>query len=153
MGSPVTYVVRAAVPEDASAVASLLDELGYPAEPPAVATRMARLSSSSDGVLVVDSGGAPVAVATIHLIPLFHRDASVARITAFVVASHVRRRGVGSALIQACEAWGSARGAERAEVTSSDTRERAHSFYMRQGFEREGLRFTKWLSIPPPATG
>lgn len=145
MSRSVHWVVRAAVPKDAPAIAALLGELGYPVDSESVRARMGRLSNESDAVLVVDSGDEAAAVATVHLIPLFHRDSFLARITAFVVSNRVRHQGVGSALIQACEAWAAGNGAERAEVTSSDKRDGAHEFYTRRGFEREGVRFSKRL--------
>ena len=139
-------MVRGAVADDAPALASLLAELGYPCDETAARDRIARLSDGSGAVFVADAAGAAVAVAAVHLIPLFHRDSSVARITAFVVDSRFRRQGVGSALIEVCEAWARAHGAERAEVTSGDARDNAHAFYTRRGFVREGVRFTKRLA-------
>lgn len=138
--------IRPAAPDDAPAIAALLGELGYPAEPRAVIARMARLSAADDLVLVAQGADGPVAVATVHLVPLFHRDARLARITAFVVSARSRGAGVGRALLRACEAWAAERGAERAEVTSGDAREGAHDFYASSGFVREGVRFTKPLA-------
>jgi hypothetical protein len=42
-----------------------------------------------------------------------------------------------------------ARTAERLEITSGDSRTKAHMFYTRRGYSREGQRFSKWLSDPP----
>ncbi len=138
-------VVRVARSDDAEAIADLLGELGYPADARAVTERLARAAGERDVTLVAERGGETAAVASVHLIPLLHEDAFLARITAFVVGELHRRCGVGSALIQACEAWAAAKGAERAEVTSAEHREGAHRFYAERGFERQGVRFTKLL--------
>lgn len=144
--APVT--IRIATAADSGAVAALLSELGYPDSENAVAARLAALiAHERDVVLVAVRDSGVCAVASIHLIPLFHRDDHLARVTSFVVAESHRRQGVGSALITACEAWAHERGAKRVEITSGDQRDDAHAFYERHGFGRQGVRLTK--SIPP----
>jgi len=111
-----------------------------------VAARIARLSTvAGSAMLVATRSKCVCALATLHLIPLFHRDASLARITSFIVTNAARRSGVGSALLAACEDYAMSHGAERVEVTSGDRRPDAHAFYERRGFEREGVRMTRWL--------
>ena len=87
-------------------------------------------------------------IASLHLISLFHRDGFLARVTSFVVAEDLRHRGVGTALLGACERWAWKHRAERLEVTSGDGRDDAHRFYERQGYARQGMRFSKWLHKP-----
>ena len=136
--------IREAYAGDANAVTSLLAELGYPDERDAVEKRLEAASASeNDRIFVALDGTVPVGLSSVHLIPLLHRSSSVARITAFVVAESVRRRGVGVALVRACEQFAASRGAERLEVTSGDSRAGAHAFYQAQGLRREGIRFSK----------
>jgi GNAT superfamily N-acetyltransferase len=137
---------RPATVADAPAIAALLAELGYPTDPASAAARIARLAEDSGSTVVVAArGGAVCGLATVHLIPLFHREGALARITSFVVQRSAQRSGVGSALLAACEAYARLHGAERIEVTSGDRRAEAHAFYEARGFEREGLRMTRWL--------
>lgn len=137
---------RPATVADANAIAGLLAELGYPTDPASAAARIARLAEDSGSTVVVAArGGAVCGLATVHLIPLFHREGALARITSFVVQRSAQRSGVGSALLAACEAYARLHGAERIEVTSGDRRAEAHAFYEARGFEREGLRMTRWL--------
>ena len=143
---PLAASVRHATPADAAAITVLLAELGYPDSVGAVASRVARATADGpDAVLVSNLGGVVAAVASIHLIPLFHRDGFLARVTSFVVAEDLRHRGVGTALLGACERWAWKRRAERLEITSGDERDGAHRFYERQGYARQGLRLSKWL--------
>src|SRR5262249_3636723 len=93
-------------------------------------------------ILLAEQDGRAAGVASIHLIPLFHCDSFLARITSFVVARELRRRGIGTALLVACERWAAEHSAERAEITSGDSRDDAHRFYEQRGLAREGQRFS-----------
>src|SRR5215831_4627899 len=138
--------VRHASGADAAAIAVLMAELGYPDSVDAISARVTRARPEGpDGTLVAEHDGLVAGVASLHLIPLFHRGGQLARVTSFVVASHLRGQGVGTALLAACERWAAERLAERVEITSGDTRDDAHTFYERRGFAREGQRFSKWV--------
>jgi len=137
---------RPATVADAPAIGGLLAELGYPTDSASAAARIARLANDSrTTALVAARAGVVCGLATVHLIPLFHRDGALARITSFVVGHSAQRSGVGSALLAACETYARSHGAERIELTSGDRRAEAHAFYEARGFEREGLRMTRWL--------
>lgn len=139
--------VRPFQPSDIEPVAGLLDELGYASTVPALAARLdAVLESGRDFILVAAQEGRPVGLASVHLIPMVHRDGSVGRVTAFVVTESMRRQRLGSTLLDACERQARERGAERMELASGDSRAGAHAFYAMRGFQREGQRFTKWLA-------
>ena len=146
---PLSTSTREATPADAAAITQLLTELGYPNTVDAVAARIARAKPEGpDAVLVANLGGVVAGVASIHIIPLFHNNLHLARITSFVVAEDLRHRGVGTALLGACERWAWKHRAERLEVTSGDERDGSHRFYERQGLPRQGMRFCKWLHKP-----
>jgi GNAT superfamily N-acetyltransferase len=137
---------RPASVADAPAIAGLLEELGYPTDSASAAARIAGFADDSGSTVVIAArAGVVCGLATVHLIPLFHRDGALARITSFVVERSAQRSGVGSALLAACEAYARSHGAGRIEVTSGDRRAEAHAFYEARGFEREGLRMTRWL--------
>jgi GNAT superfamily N-acetyltransferase len=53
----------------------------------------------------------------------------------FVVASGYRGSGIGSHLLAAAEQWIASRGVPTVVVRSSMMRERAHSFYLREGYK------------------
>lgn len=138
-------VVRAAEVGDAAAVAELLGELGYPADAAHAAERIRSLSGDSRGTVIVACvNGDVCGLASIHLLPLIHRDAMLARITGLVVKASDQGRGVGTSLLAAAEQFARSKGAERVEVTSGDNRVAAHAFYESRGFSREGTRLTKW---------
>ena len=69
-----------------------------------------------------------------------------ARILALVVDQEVRGVGVGKALIAAAEADLADRNITRVAVNTRLTRQEAHAFYERVGYEKTGYRFVKSLS-------
>jgi GNAT superfamily N-acetyltransferase len=60
-----------------------------------------------------------------------------------VVASDVRGRGIGRALVHEAEQWARAKGSPRMSLTSGVQRAEAHEFYKRLGYEQTGVRLTK----------
>ena len=57
-----------------------------------------------------------------------------ALLTGLVVRDGVRSLGVGRRLCAAIEEWARGRGITTVRVTSRSTRERAHAFYLREGY-------------------
>jgi GNAT superfamily N-acetyltransferase len=138
--------VREPTPQDATAVARLLAELGYPASDGQAAERLERLSrDESYRVFVAELDGEIAGFATVHVMSLIERDEPGAVLAAIAVTERFRRRGVGSALVGAVEAHARARGASRLVLSSARKRADAHAFYLRAGFEHTGLRFVKEL--------
>lgn len=152
--------IRDASPEDAQALAVLLDELGYPTDPTAVAERMAVIEGtpvSRAMVAVADAadGGQVVGLAVVHVLPFIEHPGHWARLAALVVSSRSRGGGVGKALVTAVEQHARQSGATMVEVTSSARRTAAHDFYRRLGYEEVGdraKRFKRFL-VPPAEWG
>ena len=153
MGEPTgTVSVRAASPDDASALAALLGELGYPAEVESVRTRMARMvvaggSPVTDFIFVasLDDDDEAVGFLSVHRFSALHADADNALITALVVTERARGLGVGRQLVdravEAARAWS----CTRLLVTTHVRRADAHAFYERLGFEFSGRRYARAL--------
>ena len=75
-----------------------------------------------------------------------HNDLS-GRIVALVILSTMRRRGIGRALIATAEKDFAQRGVRRVGLNTQLAREDAHKFYESLGYERNGWRFVKQLSV------
>lgn len=138
--------VRAATSADASAVAQLLAELGYPTPPDVVPARIDAIEANGGIVLVaVDAANAVVGLASGAHIPTLHAGGHVAYITSLVTFAELRGRGVGRALVAELERRAREQGCSRLSVTSAEHRADAHAFYPRCGLPLSGRRFTKRL--------
>lgn len=140
--------IRHASPVDASAMAALIAELGFPAPADTIASRLNILLGAAEVVLVAAQDGVLLGLVTVHITPMLHRSTPVGRFTALVVTERARRRGVGRALVESAERLLTARGCGLVEVTSNQRLSDAHSFYERLGYEATSLRFKKTLSPP-----
>ena len=126
-------------------MASLLANLGYPADAAEIPARLRRLRSAGDDAFVAELDGATVGLATVHARNMLHDSRPVVQLTALVVPPGMRGRGVGRALVDDAERWAKARGANRLVVTTALHRVEAPLFYERIGFEHTGRRYVKRL--------
>ncbi|UXI68113.1 GNAT family N-acetyltransferase [Tahibacter amnicola] len=135
-------MIRTATPDDAEGLAPLLGELGYPSDPSSVALRMTRLRQDLRAVvLVAETAGNLVGVATAHVRDSLNHDEPAAQLTLLVVDSRVRGSGVGQALVSAGMDWARTQGARRLTVNTAVHREAAHRFYENRGFTLSGRRY------------
>lgn len=140
--------IRVAGAGDADAVAGLLAQLGYPADPGEIPARLAAVVAA-DGVVLCagEPSGAVLGLVGVHAFPVLHAPAPAAYITALVVANGARGGGVGRALVAAAEAWARERGCGRLTVTSAEHRGDAHAFYPAAGLPYTGRRYSR--PLPP----
>jgi len=130
---------------DRLTVVDLLDQLGYPTNPKVFQKRLKNLKSKLDLLLVAVSDKKLAGFASLHLIPLVHKNGFLARITALVVDQEFRRKGVGKALVRKLETYALKNSAARLEVTSATRRKDAHHFYFEMGYQEYRKRFMKSL--------
>ena len=130
-----SLVVRRIAPEDAAAVVELSGQLGYAISVEAVIERIRALVSCTDSqVAFVASIGAEV-VGWIEAVIEHHLQSPPhTLITGLVVKDGMRSLGVGKRLCAEVEAWSRTNGIAIVRVTSRMTRERAHRFYLREGY-------------------
>ena len=121
---------------DASAVAGLSAEWGYPSSEDLTRARLdGLLSSPSHLALVAEMAGAPVGWATAEVRLSLGLDPRV-EITGIVVTAAIRRTGIGRLLVARIERWARERGCHELFLRSNVTRPEAHPFYERLGYER-----------------
>jgi GNAT superfamily N-acetyltransferase len=126
--------IRSVRPSDADTIAALTKQLGYSADPAAVAGRLSRLLARSDQqLLVADDGGR--AIGWIHMLiaEYVEADAFVV-IGGLVVDRDYRRQGIGRRLLARAEEWAARHGCSVVRLTSSVKRVEAHTFYERLGY-------------------
>ena len=145
-----TIEIRAARPEDASALVELGASIGR--EPQAWLLNTDGWRSVSEerrylralrrhpdaAVFVADDEGSVVGRLSVARDP-HSASRHVADLGLMVAASH-RRRGIGRALLEQAEAWARASGVLKLELHVFPWNEPAIRLYEEFGFEREGLR-------------
>jgi len=124
--------VREATPADAEALASLSGQLGYPADVPTILRRLAQVERS---VVLVAVNARDEVCAVAHAEPrrLLIAEPFV-ELAALVVNEAARGSGAGAMLLAAVEAWAREQGFTSVRVRSNVLRERAHRFYLREGY-------------------
>jgi len=142
------FIIRDAKLTDASALAALVCELGYKTTP---AEMRRRLKSILDDVnyrtLVAEVDGKVCGmIGTLAYASYEHNDPS-GRILAVVTLANARRRGIGRALIASAEKAFAQKAVTRVSLDTRLTRKDAHQFYESLGYERNGWRFVKQLSV------
>jgi len=143
----VNLALREPRPEDADAVAALLDELGYPSSVDQAAERIAWIGHDpSTLLLVAEVEGEVAGLAALHVRNLIERDDVGCSVAALVVAERFRRLGIGARLSEAIEAEARARGCETLALHTAHRRADAHAFYESLGYEHTGRRYAKTLS-------
>jgi GNAT superfamily N-acetyltransferase len=142
-----TIEIRTCLPEDATTVSALLGELGYQVSARRVAEHIRQLSlTGSDPIFLAVVDGQVLGLIALHICRMLQYAASVMRVTALVVDSRARRRGVGKRLMKHAEHVAAAAGCEAVELTSAMGRAEAHAFYRSIGYEPNSLRFRKMLA-------
>lgn len=136
--------IRQAAIGDANDVAKLLTELGYPTEAAAARELIAIATADAEQtVLLLDVDGTVYGLAALVSFFYFHQGKRIARLSSLVVNDIARGQGLGRRLLRAAEAWAKERGCQQIELTSSSKRERAHAFYLREGYVQSSYRFVR----------
>lgn len=129
-------VLRQLVADDASAVAELSGQLGYPGTIEELRGRIETMARSEDRVAIAALRDAEL---------LGWIDAAVERhlqaedtvvIGGLVVRESARGGGVGKRLCEEVERWARGHGFRRVRVRSQIKREDAHRFYLRDGYRQ-----------------
>lgn len=128
--------IRRAETTDASALAVLATQLGYPTTREEAWLRMRRLAGSgADAVFVAETPGEPligwVHVSVNHLLESEMR----AEINGLIVDERWRSAGAGKRLLRQAERWAREHGCSAVNLRSNVIRTRAHRFYLRNGYQ------------------
>ena len=144
----VHFTIRDAQPGDVAVLAQLLCELGYETTESEMEMRMERIATDERyrTFVAVRDGKVCGMIGTLTYPGYEHNDPS-GRIVTLVILRTMRRRGIGRALIATAEKDFAQRGIRRVALNARLAREDAHKFYESLGYERNGWRFVKQLSV------
>ena len=145
-----TFVVRAAAPADAARLVELAREVGAEREGWLITDGEWRSSGeerrylrslrrhSNAAVFVAETDG--TIVGRLSVTRDIHPASAHVADVGLMVAQGYRRRGAGTALMQAAEDWAKATGVEKLELHVFPYNKPAIALYERLGYRREGLR-------------
>ncbi|MGV3604364.1 MAG: GNAT family N-acetyltransferase [Dyadobacter fermentans] len=103
------------------------------------------IASSNITYFLAEIGEKPVGMVSCHIQPLLHHAALVSEIQEMYVQPEYRSQRVGNALMEHVTAFAKGEGAIQMEVTSRATREQAHRFYEREGFEKSHVKLVRYF--------
>lgn len=128
-------LIREIAEGDFEAIAHLSGELGYPVTAHQMKSRIASIENIKDhSVFVACYSGA--VTGWIEVFITHHLTAGIqAEIGGLVVSEKHRNHGIGKELLARAESWAQSKGLTNMIVRSRITREAAHRFYRREGYE------------------
>jgi|ERR1700736_2687203 ribosomal protein S18 acetylase RimI-like enzyme len=145
----VEVTVRAVEATDFEALADLMTQLGYETRASEMQMRMEPiLANKNYATFVGISDGKVCGMIGTFTCYTYEHNSSSARILALVVSEKMRGRGVGEALIAAAEKNLAQRNIKRVAVNARFERTRAHEFYQKLGYRKDGFRLVKELPLP-----
>ncbi|HEX6431440.1 MAG TPA: GNAT family N-acetyltransferase [Niastella sp.] len=144
-------IIRQATDDDVPALASLMNELGYPTTVAEMQDRYNLLKSHADYATWVAVCNNQVAGMIGLLRNIYYEKNGVyIRVGALVVNKAFRKMGLGKALLQKSFDWAVETGAGQVLLNSGnrDERKEAHAFYQHLGFEPKTIGFVKIVNHP-----
>lgn len=156
--APAEIAIRRARPEDVSRIAELImlgaatqtmtpEEVAAEARHPSYAEAFAEVDASpANALFVAERAGEVVGTFQVTLIPgLAVRGRKRAKIESVHVAPECRGLGIGALMIEHALAFAAGNAVGLVELTSNKSREDAHRFYRRLGFDQSHEGFKKAL--------
>jgi len=127
--------IRRASLDDATAIATLSDQLGYPSTERVVRACLSDLVKDGEHAVFIANGAANAVVGWIHVFRtkrVFTR--SFAELGGMIVDEHCRGEGIGTQLLQAAEEWAQGASCSVIRIRTNVVRDQAHQFYQGLGY-------------------
>jgi len=128
--------IRRAKAADASRIAALCGQLGYPTTTRSVSARLREALKERNGACFVAERREQGVIGWVHVTvrPLLEVERR-AEVSGLVVDEQARSQGAGRLLLEAAERWARKKRCAEMSVRSNVIREKAHAFYARRGYE------------------
>ena len=145
--------IRTVVESDVSELTRLADLLGYPSANEDVLTNLKELIPDPNHEIYVAETGDGLLAGFIHVFVTRRLFINLfSELGALVVDENWRGKGVGKLLLNEAEDWAATRGCQEMRVRSNILREKAHGFYLQQGYG-ENKKQTVFLKKIIPLSG
>lgn len=140
--------VRRARSADAERIAELSGQLGYPTSAKAMKTRLNDVLKDKEGACFVLESREDGLIGWIHVstTPLLEVERR-AEVNGLVIEEAARSRGAGVLLLTAAEKWARGKRCRSMSVRSNVLRERAHGFYLRNGYQHYKTQKAFWKGL------
>jgi len=102
-------------------------------------------SKAEEAMLVAELEDKPAGCAFLVTLVDYFNERPHAHLSVLAVDKPAEGRGVGSALLGACEQWARDRGSDRLTLSALVTNSRARGLYERRGFGGEYIRYVRKL--------
>ncbi|HJX97662.1 MAG TPA: GNAT family N-acetyltransferase [Chthoniobacterales bacterium] len=144
----VELTVRAPEAGDMEALADLMTQLGYETRTSEMQMRMETIMANKQyATFVAVSEGKVCGMIGTRISYSYEHNNPGAAILALIVSENMRGRGVGEALVTAAENDLTQKNIRRLAVYTHFRRTRAHEFYEKMGYEKNGFRLVKELPV------
>ena len=149
LGRNFAGLIRPPRPHDYARLADLAGQLSYPSTVEEIAQRLAVMAGSQDHAMFVAETQAGEIAGWIAV--FISRSLEVnprGEISGLIVDERFRSQSVGKLLLQRAEEWTREQGCDIVGLRSNVIRDRAHAFYLREGYEhtKSQKTFRKKLS-------
>ena len=148
-------MIRPATPADRAFVVSLASRLVDGFDAPSHRTKAELIEGDrraleawfdsppkdDEAMLIAELDGQPAGCAFLVTLVDYFNERPHAHLSVLAVEKSAEGRGVGSALLAACEQWARTRGSDRLTLSALVTNARARALYERRGFAGEYIRY------------
>ena len=101
----------------------------------------AQSAKADEAMLIAELDGKPAGCAYLVTLVDYFNERPHAHLSVLAVDKLAEGKGVGSALLDACEQWARQRGSDRLTLSALVTNARARALYERRGFSGEYIRY------------
>lgn len=143
-------LIRPPRPHDYARLADLAGQLSYPSTAEEIAQRLAVMAGSQDhAVFVAETEGGEIAGWIAVFISRGLEVNPRGEISGLIVDERFRSQSVGKHLLKRAEEWTREQGCDMVGLRSNVIRDRAHAFYLREGYEHTKSQKTFRKKLPP----
>ncbi len=100
-----------------------------------------KMSDDRNYYILCIEGDTPIGFLSLSIDYQLHHASKVATVEELIVSSRFRSRGAGKALLQNAVFYAKEKNCDVIELTSGFKREKAHEFYIRNGFSKGSFKF------------